>query len=589
MATISFIYNGDIIKIQSKFNEKMKDICNKFAIKNTVDINKIQFLYDGNQINFELTLNEQANSLDKQRKEMSVLVYDNATIITDNSLIKSNEIICPKCFENCRIKFKDYRIQLYGCKNGHEMKNILLNEFNNLQYINEANIICDICKNLNKSNAHNKQFFKCLTCNNNICPLCKSIHNKSHNIIDFNKKNYICNIHNDLFISYCNVCNVNLCYSCEEEHKNHNIIVYRDIFSNLNDIQKELNKFEKTIDNFKNIINDFINILNEVKENIDKFYKINYDIIKTFRIQDKNYQILQNINEVKNNIKMNDIEKIIKENNINKFKYILNLYNKMKNNIILGSNEIIARYKLNENEKKIRIFGHNFVLNNKNNCSILYKNETYELTEYFDISNFEEIQDTIEIKLKGINNITNMSDMFNDCRNLIELPDIYMWNTINVTNMSFLFKNCSSLLTPPEISGWETENVTDMSYMFSGCSSLISLPDISKWNISNVTDIRAIFSNCFSLEYLPDLSNLNTMNVTKMSYLFSECWKISSLPDISKWNTINVEDMNSMFYECESLLFLPDIGKWNITNLKNKDLMFKGCKNTLNIPKKFKN
>ena len=38
----------------------------------------------------------------------------------------------------------------------------------------------------NKGNTHNNEFYKCLNCNYNICPLCKFTHNNSgHNIINY--------------------------------------------------------------------------------------------------------------------------------------------------------------------------------------------------------------------------------------------------------------------------------------------------------------------------------------------------------------------------------------------------------------------
>ena len=73
---------------------------------------------------------------------------------------------------------------MYECKNGHKMENILLNEFEETQNIDLSHIKCDICKKNNKSISYNNIFYKCLTCNNNICPLCKSNHDKEHKIIN---------------------------------------------------------------------------------------------------------------------------------------------------------------------------------------------------------------------------------------------------------------------------------------------------------------------------------------------------------------------------------------------------------------------
>lgn len=71
----------------------------------------------------------------------------------------SNEIICPTCKENCLIEIKDYKISLYGCKNYHRKNNILLSEFKETQKINISDIICNICKERNKGNTHNNDFY----------------------------------------------------------------------------------------------------------------------------------------------------------------------------------------------------------------------------------------------------------------------------------------------------------------------------------------------------------------------------------------------------------------------------------------------
>ena len=78
----------------------------------------------------------------------------------------------------------------------------------------------------------------------------------------------------------------------------------------------------------------------------------------------------------------------------------------------------------------------------------------YEITEKYKINNYNK--NILQIKLKGINNITNMSEMFLGCSSLLSLPDISKWNTNNVTNMSHIFCRCSSLLSLPNFSNWNT-------------------------------------------------------------------------------------------------------------------------------------
>ena len=62
----------------------------------------------------------------------------------------------------------------------------------------------------------------------NLCPLCKSIHDKSHSIINYDDKNYICIKHDETFLKYCEGCKIDLCLSFVNEHKDHKVILYED-------------------------------------------------------------------------------------------------------------------------------------------------------------------------------------------------------------------------------------------------------------------------------------------------------------------------------------------------------------------------
>ena len=151
---------------------------------------------------------------------------NNKKEIQNKSLKKASNIICPQCKENIRFNINDYKITLYDCKNKHKIEDILLNEFENTLNIDESKIICDICKKNNKSDITNNIFFICLSCQMNICPSCSSSHDKNHKIIDYEKNNFICNLHSDLFNSYCNNCKKDICLIClkNNEHIDHSII-----------------------------------------------------------------------------------------------------------------------------------------------------------------------------------------------------------------------------------------------------------------------------------------------------------------------------------------------------------------------------
>jgi len=586
-------------KFEINKDDNIKDICRKFEAAHQINSEKSIYLYEGEVLDLEKKFKDYI----KNNNEMRILVQDMTTIFINKKIVP-NEIICPKCFESCRIKIKDYKIKLYECKNNHE-KNLFLEEFDQSQYINELCSI-DNCKaNINEK--YKNEFYTCLKCKKNLCPLCKSSHAKIHdNIIDYKKKNYTCFVHKCPFISYCNECKISLCLECEKEkkHKNHKIIKFESIPLDENEIKV----FKDKVDKFNEKIEEIIKILNETKGSIEIYYSIIDNILKKYQSENSNYQILQNISDIKNNINIKEIEDIINDNDFNSvYINILNLYNKIKGNNFhfiyekkendnyndknididksknhnIKKNEKITlyelKYKIKEKDTKIKIFGKNFVKNNKDKCKIICQNKSYDLSEYFDLSDYDKNKDILTIKLKGINNISNMSYMFNKCLSLDSLSDISYLNMKNVTNISFMFSNCSQLTSLPDISKWNTENINDMNSIFSGCSSLISLPDISKWNTQKVTNMSWMFKNCSSLTSLPDISMWNTDKLTNMESLFENCLSLKSLPDISNWNTKSIENMGMMFYNCSALESLPDISKWKTNNVSNMNGIFCGC------------
>ena len=116
---------------------------------------------------------------------MSILEFDNQTIINNKNIIKSKNVICPRCKESVKMDIKDYKINLKEFKNGHSIENILLNVFEGTQNIDLRIIVCDICNNLDKIKSFYNIFFKCLTCKKNICTLCLSNHDQNHKIINY--------------------------------------------------------------------------------------------------------------------------------------------------------------------------------------------------------------------------------------------------------------------------------------------------------------------------------------------------------------------------------------------------------------------
>ena len=136
MVEVIFNFQGITTMIQSKSEDKFKNIFKIYGNKIEKDIANLYLIYNGNTINEELPLKKVINKEDLKRKKMNIIVNENNTIITKvNKIIKSKEIICQKCNENLLINVKDYKINLYNCKNGHNNDNIFLHDYENFQYV----------------------------------------------------------------------------------------------------------------------------------------------------------------------------------------------------------------------------------------------------------------------------------------------------------------------------------------------------------------------------------------------------------------------------------------------------------------------
>ena len=335
--TITFNVEGHSIDIQASGNESMDDVISKLSNKTGTDLSSSTFLYQANTLQRSSTFESSANKYDKERNQMTILVYSNEDNNSDDkeikALTKSKEIICPICKEICKINIYDYKISLYSCKNNHKTSNILFNDFDKSQMIDESRIICSICNENNKSCSYNNEFYYCKICNKNICTLCKSEHSKSHyDIINYEQNNFLCHAHNRPFNSYCNDCKKDICMYCEKEHFNHYSISYGTIFLNSNDLKNRLMELRLNIDKVKKNINE-INGSNDFIQYFENYFKISEFIINFFNDKKVNFYILNNINIIhQKNKEFSDEFKIINnESDVNlKSKMVTDILKKIE-------------------------------------------------------------------------------------------------------------------------------------------------------------------------------------------------------------------------------------------------------------------
>jgi len=113
MNKVVFDCNNTKVVIQCNKDDKMKDIIAKYLSKSDKNKNNLTFLYNGQLLNEELSFNKCANSLDRQRNSINILVCGLQDL--NDNLVKSKYVICPKCYDSALLSIKDFKISITGC------------------------------------------------------------------------------------------------------------------------------------------------------------------------------------------------------------------------------------------------------------------------------------------------------------------------------------------------------------------------------------------------------------------------------------------------------------------------------------------
>ena len=135
---------------------------------------------------------------------------------------------------------------------------------------------------------------------------------------------------------------------------------------------------------------------------------------------------------------------------------------------------------------------------------------------------------------------------------------------------------CDKLKQVEGIKNLNTKEVTDMVDMFCDCRDLSSL-DVSGFNTGKVTDMSGMFYECISLKLL-DVAKFNTANVKSMSNMFYNCQNLASL-NVTNFNTANVTNMQGMFYSCPALTTIYASDKFVTGQVTDGSNMFSNCIN----------
>ena len=249
-----------------------------------------------------------------------------------------------------------------------------------------------------------------------------------------------------------------------------------------------MNELRVKIDNLKTKISKKTTRINKIIENYETYFNIANNIINSLERKYMNFYILNNINNIieYNGKIIKDIDKILNEDvEINK--YISEIHQKM-----IIENEFILKYKLGK-VGILRIFGKPFVSKNKNNFILIINGENYKLSSTIKIIDIETGNTSNKI-IKSLQKNEKFDDNEDNIEIISDGPEIGMKiqedleirlrQIKTVKDLSFMFSGCTTL-EKIEYSNWDTNNVTNMEALFNNCSSLTSLPDISKWNLNN--------------------------------------------------------------------------------------------------------
>jgi len=294
------------IKIED--NNKKED-----EIKNDKEQNENQ-IKNSNEIEQKdedkQVINEQKEEIKEEIKEEKKEEIKKEEKNGEEEEMTTNEYVirCDKCLLVPVIKLDHSTFKIHcQCENNHIKSNILIS-----QALKESkNISTKICSSCNEKSEEDNYF--CLQCQKIFCldNGCKKKHSKeqpNHKLININNLDNSCLDHSTSFSKYCKDCKKNICVKCQREiHSNHKLIDLGEILPLDEEIEKAKKLFEekeKKLLNVKKSITDWLDELNikinALLDSIEGEILINKNILKCFKTDLMNYQMIENFNYFSN-------------------------------------------------------------------------------------------------------------------------------------------------------------------------------------------------------------------------------------------------------------------------------------------------
>ena len=218
---------------------------------------------------------------------------------------------------------------------------------------------------------------------------------------------------------------------------------------------------------------------------------------------------------------------------------------------------------------------------NQTNLNVIDVSKITNMSDLFSQINTDKKIANIDISEWDVSNVTNMENMFFDCRKFN--CDLSNWNVSKVENMDSMFANCENF-TGNGLENWDISNVENIAAMFYNCKKFDC--DLSNWNFNKVKQTRYTFCRCENFDC--DVSNWKFDKVFFANGMFYGCKKFKGV-GLDKWDANDFTNMSFMFYDCKSLNV--DLENWDIkpsTNLAYIENMFTLCDSMKKLPTWYK-
>ena len=154
---VTFISEGNSMIIQCKTEEKMKDICQNYSNLMGINMNLLEFLYKGKELDFELTLNE----INKNDKDIKILVNKNEEVGLINQKSFENILIQKEKLDEIIKNNENIKETINGIKImvDNVIKNSEINEMN-MQLKNINILLNNVSEDLDKNSEKMKNITK---------------------------------------------------------------------------------------------------------------------------------------------------------------------------------------------------------------------------------------------------------------------------------------------------------------------------------------------------------------------------------------------------------------------------------------------